>query len=226
MAARKSRRRYDSPIRREQAAATRGSILDAAQRLFEDHGYAATSMAAIATAAGVSLKTVYVVFDTKSGVLRALWHLLLRGDEESVPMGDREWFREMLDEPDPRRQIRLVAENSRVVKARAGALIEVIRGAAVADPDIAELWSRIQSEFHPDPAKDHREPGREGRPQGGPRPGAGRRRPLGAQPPELLLAARQRARLDARGVRAVAGRGPLLRAPGLAPSAQAEPCGW
>ncbi|MGH2925726.1 MAG: TetR/AcrR family transcriptional regulator [Solirubrobacterales bacterium] len=148
MADRKSRRRYDSPIRREQAAATRRSILDAAQRLFEAQGYAATSMAAIAAEAGVSLKTVYVVFDTKGGILRALWHLLLRGDADSVPIGDREWFRQMLDEPDPRRQIRLVAENSRIVKARAGALIEVIRGAAVADPDIAELWGRIQSEFH------------------------------------------------------------------------------
>ena len=78
------KRPYESPRRRAQAAATRRQILDAAQRLFEAHGYAATTMAAIAREAGVALKTVYVAFETKSGVLRALWHLLLRGDEADV----------------------------------------------------------------------------------------------------------------------------------------------
>ena len=78
----KPTRRYDSPRRREQASATRSDILAAAQRLFERQGYAATTMAAIAAEAGVALKTVYVAFETKSGVLRALWHLLLRGDDE------------------------------------------------------------------------------------------------------------------------------------------------
>lgn len=52
------RRRYDSPRRREQAEATRRDILEAARRLFEAHGYAATTMAAIAAEAGVALKTV------------------------------------------------------------------------------------------------------------------------------------------------------------------------
>ena len=75
-----SKRSYNSPRRREQAAATRREILEAAQRLFERQGYAATTMAAIAAEAGVALKTVYVAFETKSGVLRALWNLLLRGD--------------------------------------------------------------------------------------------------------------------------------------------------
>jgi AcrR family transcriptional regulator len=105
-------------------------------------------MAAIASTAGVSLKTVYLVFETKSGVLRALWHLLLRGDEDSVPVGEQSWYREVLEEPDPERQLRLNMRNSRAVKVRAGAILEVIRGAAPADPDIGVLWSRIQTEFH------------------------------------------------------------------------------
>jgi AcrR family transcriptional regulator len=144
----KATRRYDSPRRREQAAATRREILEAAQRLFERQGYAATTVAAIAAEAGVALKTVYVAFETKSGLLRALWHLLLRGDEEDAPMGQRQWYRELLEEPDPERQVRLMARTSRLVKLRAAALMEVIRSAAPADPDIAALWSRIQSEFH------------------------------------------------------------------------------
>src|SRR3954447_2491631 len=124
-----STRRYDSTRRRAQAAETRRQILAAAQRRFEHEGYAATTMAAIAEDAGVALKTVYVAFETKSGVLRALWHLLLRGDQDEVPVGERDWYREVLDEPDPARQLQLNARNSRVVKARAGRLLDVFRGA-------------------------------------------------------------------------------------------------
>src|SRR3954447_14382530 len=105
----KSKRRYDSPRRREQAAATRREILQAAQRLFERQGYAATTMEAIAAEAGVALKTVDVAFETKSGLLRSLWRLLLRGDEADAPVGERGWYRRVLEEADPERQLRLTA---------------------------------------------------------------------------------------------------------------------
>ena len=144
----KTTRRYDSPRRREQAAATRGAILEAAQRLFERQGYAATTMAAIAAEAGVALKTVYVAFETKSGVLRALWHLLLRGDEADVPIGERDWYRQVVAEPDPERKLRLGAHNARLVKERAAAIMDVIRQGAPADPDIETLWNRIQTDFY------------------------------------------------------------------------------
>lgn len=144
----KSTRRYNSPRRREQAAATRLEVLEAAQRLFEQHGYAATSMAAIASEAGVSLKTAYLAFETKSGLLRALWHVLLRGDEEDVPVGERPWFRAVLEESDPERQLRLNVRNAKLVRARIGLLLEVIRSAAAHDTDIDALWSGIQTEFY------------------------------------------------------------------------------
>src|SRR5205823_9848488 len=140
-------RRYDSTRRREQAASTRAVILDAARRLFEQQGYAATSVAAIAADAGVAVKTVYLAFETKSGILRAVWNLLLRGDDSPMPVGERGWFREVLCEPDPERQLRMNAHNSRVVKERAGSLLRVIRDAASADPDAGELWHRIETEF-------------------------------------------------------------------------------
>jgi len=144
----KTTRRYESPRRREQAAATRAEILDAAQKLFERDGYAATSMKAIAAEAGVALKTVYLAFETKSGVLRALWHLLLRGDEDDIPVGERRWYRELLAVPDPHEQLRRYAEISRTVKTRAGAFMIVIRNAAAMDADGRDLWGRIQSDFH------------------------------------------------------------------------------
>jgi AcrR family transcriptional regulator len=141
-------RRYDSPRRREQAAATRREILTSAQRLFERDGYAATTMAGVAAGAGVALKTVYVAFGTKSELLRALWHILLRGDEDDVPVGDRRWYREVVAQTDPVRQIELTARNSRLVKVRAAKLMRVIRDAAAGDADISALWSRIQSDFY------------------------------------------------------------------------------
>jgi AcrR family transcriptional regulator len=144
----KVKRRYESPRRREQAAATRREILEAAQRLFEQQGYAATPMSAIAAEAGVALKTVYVAFETKSGLLRALWHLLLRGDEEDVPIGERPWYREVLEESDAEQALRMGAHNARLVKERAGALMGVIRNAADTDPDIEALWNRIQTDFY------------------------------------------------------------------------------
>ncbi len=142
------KRTYVSPRRQEQAAATRAEILAGAQRLFGRQGYSATTMAAIAEEAGVALKTVYLAFETKSGVLRALWNRLLRGDDDAAPVAVREWYREVLEEPDPERQLRLNARNSRAVKDRVGALLEIIRSASQADPAIAELWERIQTEFY------------------------------------------------------------------------------
>ena len=142
------KRRYHSPRRQAQAAATRLEILEAAGRLFDRQGYEATTMAAVAAEAGVALKTVYVAFDTKAGVLTALWNLRLRGDEGDAPVAERAAYREVLEEPDPERQLRLNARNSRAGKERIGRVIEVIRAAATADPEIEALWGRIQAEYH------------------------------------------------------------------------------
>ena len=54
----------------------------------------------------------------------------------------------MIEEADPVRQLRLTARNSRAVKERVGGLFGVIRSAALADPEIEALWSRIESDFY------------------------------------------------------------------------------
>lgn len=144
----KLRRRYESPRRREQAAATRQAILDAAERLFGERGYVGTSVAEVAEEARVALKTVYAVFGTKGEVLRALWNLRMRGDEEPVSMAERTWYRAVVEEPDPRRRLALVAHNVRVVRERTAHVTEIVRQAAPADEQIAELWERFQREFY------------------------------------------------------------------------------
>ena len=144
----KSSRDYHSPHRQQQAAATRRRILDAANDLFESQGYPATTMADIAARAGVALKTVYVAFSTKSQLLRALWDLLLKGDQDESPVADRLWYRQVLDEEDPHQQLLMLADVSCVVKRRIGGILRVVRTAAPVDRDSGDLWRLIQSDFH------------------------------------------------------------------------------
>src|SRR5947209_13801624 len=101
----KSKRNYHSPRRQAQAEATRNDNLNAAQRLFEKQGYPATPMAQIAEEAGVAPKSVYLAFETKSGLLRALWNRRLRGDDDEQPVAQQAWYREVLEEPDPERRL-------------------------------------------------------------------------------------------------------------------------
>ena len=144
----KPRRLYRLAARREQAAATRLEILDAAQRLFERDGYPATTMAAIAAEARVALKTVYIAFETKSGVLRALWNQRLRSGAEDVPIAQHPWYREVLDEPDPERQPRLNARNSRTGSSAWPRWRKRSAAPRRSTPRSPHCWTRIETEYH------------------------------------------------------------------------------
>jgi AcrR family transcriptional regulator len=133
------KRRYSSPQRQEQAQQTRRKIVEAARRLFAAQGYAATTLPAIARAAGVSAPTITAVFGTKAALLEALINLGVRGDAADAPLVERPWWREMLAEPDPRRQLRLHAANIRRIQEASADIAEIVRGAATADPEIATM---------------------------------------------------------------------------------------
>ena len=96
----------------------------------------------------MALKTVYLAFETKSGLLRAVWDVLLKGDSDDAPVAARAWYLEVMEEYDPYRQLQLNARNARVVKERIGPLLAVIRDAAPSDADIATLWNLIQTDFY------------------------------------------------------------------------------
>jgi AcrR family transcriptional regulator len=140
-------RHYHSPRRRAQADETRRAILDAARKLFENCGYGATSMPSIADEAGVALKTLYVGFENKPGLLRAVWDARFGGDEETTPVRQRQWYREIAAENDPRRKLTLLAAHSRRVKSSSGALLESIRNASSLDADVAALWRDIETKL-------------------------------------------------------------------------------
>jgi len=97
--------------------------------------------------AGVALKTVYLAFGTKAGLLHALGDVRLSGDDQPIPVTDRPWYRQLLHGDDPQLLVRTAARQSRVTKERSGDVLRIIRQAAVTEPALAELWDRIETEF-------------------------------------------------------------------------------
>lgn len=85
------KRRYRSAGREQRARETRQRILAAASAEFVRSGYSATTMRAVASAAGVSVPTVELAFSTKPQLLRAAISFAIRGDAEPVPMLERGW---------------------------------------------------------------------------------------------------------------------------------------
>ncbi len=134
-----------SPLRREQAAATRARIVGAAGAVFESRGYEGARIEDIAAEAGVAVPTVYKTFLNKRNLLKAAVDLAVTGGAEGQPERQA-WFREQLEEPVAERQLRLIARNARRMYDRAGRLLEVVRGAALGDSEIEALWRGIHAD--------------------------------------------------------------------------------
>jgi AcrR family transcriptional regulator len=140
----KTKRHYDSAGRRRQAERSRAKILDAALRLFLEDGYATTTIAAIATAAEVSVETIYKAFGGKAGLVRAIRDRGLAG-EGPRPAPDRS--DEMrARETDPRRIIANWGTLTMEVAPRVAPILLVVRAAAEADPEVAELREEMEAD--------------------------------------------------------------------------------
>ena len=82
-------RTYNSTRRSRQAAETRAEILAAAVELFGEQGWSGTTLAAIASRAGVAVETIYSGFGSKKGLLRAALDVAVVGDAEAIPFAER-----------------------------------------------------------------------------------------------------------------------------------------
>jgi AcrR family transcriptional regulator len=140
----KPRRRYESALRLQHASQTRARILDAAQALFAERGYANTTVEAIGAAAGVATDTVYATFRNKAGVLHALFDVRVGGDEALVEVIEREGPQAVRRERSQKRQIAAFAEGVAEILERSRPVDDIMRGAAAVDPDIAALRARMQ----------------------------------------------------------------------------------
>lgn len=130
-------RRYDSPVRREQARRTRAAVVQAAHGRFLVEGYACTTLASVARDAGVSVDTVYAVFGSKRGLLSAVMDVNVGGDDEPTAVLERELPQRMRAERDQRTQLAMFATGMAGELERMRALDDVLRSAAAADPDVA-----------------------------------------------------------------------------------------
>ena len=137
-------RRYDSSLRTAQAGQTRLRILDAAQQLFAHRGYAATTMDAIASTAGVATDTVYASFGTKAGVLHRLLDVRVGGDDSPVALLEREGPKAVRALPTQKSQVAGFATDITEILERARPVDDIMRSAAAVDPEIAALRGRMQ----------------------------------------------------------------------------------
>lgn len=144
----RTRRKYDSPLRRAQTASTRARIVGAAQRLFVEHGYVGTTIPAIAAEAGVSVETVYRASQGKAGLLADAVRAAVAGGAHraQVPVAERPAVRRIIDEPDATRQLELYAATQPGIWSRVGPLLRVLDAAATSDPSLVELREQISGE--------------------------------------------------------------------------------
>lgn len=137
------KRRYDGGRRREQAQENRRRILRVARDLFVERGYAATTIAGIARAAGVSAETVYATFRTKPALLHRVWDVAVGGDEQDVHLLERPEMQAVLAEPDLAvRLARFAAVNTGIMR-RTAPLRLAVQAAAGAETAAANLLAEI-----------------------------------------------------------------------------------
>lgn len=138
------KRDYRSELRAAQAQQTRRSIVAAATRLFVGAGYGATTIDAVADAAGVSRKTVFTAVGGKLDLLKLALDWAVAGDDQAVALSDRAAIRRWMDQADPRQVLDGLAGMLAEIGARIGALYGALEVAAGIDPAARELAEELQ----------------------------------------------------------------------------------
>ena len=126
--------------RTRQVERTEERILAAATELFLASGYVATTLAAVADAADVGVRTVDVRFGTKAELLKRVVDVAIVGDTLPIDVMGREWAAVATSAPTLAERIDAVAAGARGIMARAGGVLAVAQEAALTEPLIAEQW--------------------------------------------------------------------------------------
>jgi TetR/AcrR family transcriptional regulator, regulator of autoinduction and epiphytic fitness len=146
----KPRRKYNSRRRQAQAAQTREDILIAAHDAFLERGYAGTTLAAVAEAAGVVVETIYRGFGGKAWLFKAVVEAAVAGGvaRAQIPVEQRPAVRAVIEETDPRRQLQGYAATQPGIHARMGPLMRVLAGAAATDAHLADVLREMEDFRH------------------------------------------------------------------------------
>ena len=126
-------------LRHEQVALTERRILEAATQLFVERGYVATSLLAVADAAGVSPRTVYVRFHSKARLFERCLETSAVGDQQPATLLDRDWVRPALESPLLEQRLDAIVDMARSMMERSAALLAVAAQAAAVEPEIAAV---------------------------------------------------------------------------------------
>lgn len=138
------KRRYSSQLRTEQAVQTRRRIIETAHRLFVEEGYAATTIDAVAEAAGVSRKTVFSSVGGKVDLLRVAMEWAVAGDDAPVALTDRDEIRALLASIDAAALLRRWAGVITAIGARTARLFAALEVAAGTDAEARTLATRLE----------------------------------------------------------------------------------
>ena len=126
----------------------RAAIVDAARSLFLERGYGATTIEAISARSDVPPATVYRLFSSKRGILKALLDVSIVGDDEAVPLAERPHTRSLLADPDPSKQLAGFVGITAQVNARTAPIYRILVSAASSDPDAAALLDELTRQRH------------------------------------------------------------------------------
>jgi AcrR family transcriptional regulator len=122
---------------------TKASVVEAARALFDERGYAATTIEAISDRSDTPQATIYRLFSSKLGILKAVIDVAIAGDDEDVAMADRPQVRELLSAPDAEQRLAQFAALLRGLMARTAPVHRLLADAARSDPDAASLLAEI-----------------------------------------------------------------------------------
>ena len=131
-----------TPAAASARAATQWRIVKAAFGLFCERGYAGTTMAQIAEAAGVAVQTVYFTFHTKAAVLSRAYDFTVTGEGEPQLPWDQPWYREMIAAADVADALRHLVSGVGEITRRLTPLYVVASGSAAGDPELAAVVDR------------------------------------------------------------------------------------
>ena len=131
-------RAYNSPRRAEHAQQTREGVLRTARELFVSQGYARVTMADIARASRVSVRTVYLSVGTKADVLQAL----LLGDVAVSPNASAA-LEQIREAPDLRKALAAIAGGTRADQEMFKTSLDLLHSATSSDAGAHEVWRQV-----------------------------------------------------------------------------------
>jgi AcrR family transcriptional regulator len=117
----------------------RAAVIDAGRTLFLERGYGTTTIEAISALSDVPPATVYRLFSSKRGILKAILDVSIVGDDQAVPLAERPHVRALFADPDPTNQLAGFVAVASDVNSRTAPVYRILASAASSDPDAAAL---------------------------------------------------------------------------------------